>query len=92
MFNEGQYTERAATGELKLIVKKSRVTQRTEIRNWVPGTESQELHFLDQSGELLVKAHRFLRPDGELAASGLVDPKRIYQDGQWYGLESPEPS
>jgi hypothetical protein len=90
IFNEGQYTERVATGKLRLIVKKSRVTQMTEIKTWIPGTESQELHFLDKAGEIVVKAHRFLRPDGQLAASGLVDPKRIFLNGEWYGLNSPE--
>ncbi len=86
MFNEGRYAERVASGDLLLVVKKSRLTEMTQIRNYVPGTESQEVHITNRDGELLVKAHRFLRPDGKLAASGLIDPKRIYKDGEWFAL------
>ena len=88
MFNDGKYTERAAAGEFRIVVAKSRVTQMTHIRNWVPGTESQEIHFLDSKGDIVVKAHRFLRPDGQLAASGLVDPKRIFLNGEIFALET----
>jgi hypothetical protein len=91
IFNEGQYVEKAARGELQMIVKKSRDAQMTFIRNWVPGTQSQEVHFLDADNNLVAKAHRFLRPDGTLAASGMVDPKRVFSDGKWYGLVSPDP-
>jgi hypothetical protein len=70
-------------------IKKSRVSAMTEIQNWVPGTESQEVHFFDGDNNLVAKAHRFLRPDGRLAASGLVDPKRVFKDGKWFGLVSP---
>ena len=88
MFNEAEYAKRVEDGELTLIVKKSRITKMTHIRNYVPGTESQELHIVNKTGDLLVKAHRFLRPDGELAASGLIDPKRIYDNGEIVGLAS----
>jgi hypothetical protein len=90
MFNIGRYTERAASGELILIVKKSRLCLDSAIRNWIPGTESQELHFVDNNTNLLARAHRYLRPDGLLAASGMIDPKRLFENGQWYGLVSPE--
>jgi hypothetical protein len=75
IFNEGRYVERVERGELRMIVKKTRIAQMTHIRNWIPGTESQELHFLDADNNVVAKAHRFLRPDGKLAASGMVDPK-----------------
>jgi hypothetical protein len=39
----------------------------------------------------MAKAHRYLRPDGKLAASGMVDPKRVVRDGVMYIREEPEP-
>jgi hypothetical protein len=90
IFNEERYAERVEEGELTLVVKKSRITKMQEIRDWIPHTESQEIHILDKDNNLLVKAHRFLRPDGKLAASGLIDPKRIFLNGKLYGLASPE--
>jgi hypothetical protein len=88
IFNEGHYVEKAERGEVRMVVKKTRVTQMTYIRNWMPGTESQEIHFLDADNDLVVKALRFLRPDGRLAASGMVDPKRALSEGILYGLVS----
>jgi hypothetical protein len=90
IFNDEQYAGRVERGELLLIVKKSRPTRMTNIQNYIPGTESQEIHISDNDGNLLVKAHRFLRPDMKLAASGLIDPKRIFLNGEWIGLVSPE--
>jgi hypothetical protein len=90
MFNDARYAERVKSGELQLVVKKSRITNMTYIRNYIPGTESQELHILTMDGTLLVKAHRFLRPDGQLAASGLIDPKRIYDNGEIVGIKDPD--
>jgi hypothetical protein len=91
LFNDGGFLEKVASGELTLIVKKSRITKMTDIRNWIPGTESQEVHLVDANNNLVVKAHRFLRPDGQLAASGMLDPKRVFVGGKFYALKSPEP-
>ena len=90
LFNEGGFLEKVESGELRMIVKKTRITQMTHIRNWVPGTESQEIHLLDTDDNVIVKAHRFLKPDGKLAASGMLDPKRIFIEGKIYGLKGPE--
>lgn len=32
---------------------------------------------IEQAGEFVALAHRYLRPDGTLGASGLPDPKRM---------------
>ncbi len=61
------------------------------IRNWTEGTESQEVYLMDKDNNPVVKGHRFLRPDGQLAASGMLDPKRIWINGVIYALKSPEP-
>jgi hypothetical protein len=33
----------------------------------------------------IAQAHRYLRPDGTIGASGLVDPKLILHEGTVYG-------
>src|SRR5579863_3409270 len=56
------------------------------------GTLSQELRYYDRDNNLVAKAHRFLRPDGRLAASGLVDPKRVRRGDVMYILRAAEPN
>jgi hypothetical protein len=50
-------------------------------------TESQELSYADPiTGQELARAHRYLRPDGTLGASGLPDPKRVFLKGVLYRI------
>ena len=58
-----------------------------------PGTLSQTVRYLDESG-IVATAHRFLSPDGEIGASGLPDPKAVLFEGQWLvaDVEEPHPS
>ena len=51
------------------------------------GTLSQRVRYLDENG-VVARAHRFVRPDGELGASGLPDPKAVLFEGQWLVAES----
>ena len=49
-----------------------------------PGTRSQIVEYWGTEGGALVKiavAHRYLRRDGSLGASGKADPKRILHNG-----------
>jgi len=55
IFNEDRFVERAERGELRMIVKKTRAARMTEIRNWVEGAESQEIHFLDARNNMVAK-------------------------------------
>ena len=69
------------SGELELKVDASRPARNETIRGWVPGTLSQNVIFVDNADNLIAKAHRYLKPDGTLAASGLYDPKRVLHRG-----------
>jgi len=90
LFNEGRFVERGESGELRVEISRSKEVTENKVRNWVPGTLSQELKFFDPTTGLLVaKAHRYIRPDGLLAASGMVDPKRIAIDGVLYHIQTP---
>lgn len=55
----------------------------------MPGTLSQEVKYFDQEGNLIAKVHRYLGPDGGLAASGLEDPKRIFHAAIMYIRKEP---
>jgi hypothetical protein len=90
MYNDGRYTERVESGELTMKIKRSNPCLDSKIQNWIEGTLSQEIRIYDSLDNLLVRAHRYIRPDGKLAASGLVDPKRIFDGGKWYALPTAE--
>ena len=92
IFNDGRFAERGNSGELRVEIKRSREVLTDKIANWIPGTMSQELRYYDQDNVLVAKAHRYLRPDGKLAASGLIDPKRVVKDGVMYICKAPETS
>lgn len=91
IFNEDKFVERGESGELIVKITRSREVLTDKVRDWIPGTLSQELKYYDHNGVLMAKAHRYLRPDGKLAASGMVDPKRVVRDGVMYIREEPEP-
>jgi hypothetical protein len=90
MFNEDRIAERGESGDLTVKITRSREVTENRIENWMPGTQSQELRYYDRESNLVAKAHRYLRPDGKLAASGLVDPKRVVRNGVLYKLRLPD--
>lgn len=77
----------ANDGELKEEVVKSRHASATKL----PApycTESQMVRYLDEFGTEVACIHQYLKPDGELWASGLPDPKRLLHDGVRYHYKS----
>lgn len=89
IFNRGRFAERVESGELRCEIKRSKEVFDENLTNWIPGTLSQELRYYDQNNDLVAKTHRYLRPDGTLAASGLEDPKRVVENGVMHLLELP---
>lgn len=50
-------------------------------------TWSQEVSYIDPTtNEEVARAHRYLRPDGTIGASGLPDPKRVVHNGIIYRI------
>src|SRR5258707_5793401 len=90
IFNEDRFVERAESGEFRMEIKRSKEVLTAKVKDWIPGTQSQDLRFFDKNNLLVVKAHRYLRPDGKLAASGLIDPKRGLKDDIMYILDERE--
>ena len=55
-------------------------------------TKSQLLAYRDKDGNLIAKAHRYLRPDGTIGLSGKPDPKTLLHKGILYTVAvSPKP-
>jgi hypothetical protein len=44
-------------------------------------TKSQIIEYSNADGQKIAKAHRYVRPDGEIGASGMPDPKEILHEG-----------
>jgi hypothetical protein len=88
IFNELDVEARVISGELTRVIKRSKpVPSSAGIANWIQGTLSQEVYYYDRDGNRVGKTHRYLRPDGSLAASGLEDPKRFLKDGTIHILD-----
>jgi len=66
MFDADRIENRHAIGELSIIVLKSH-DARPEL-HMPPGTLSQLVAYVDGAGNHLAVAHRYLKPDGTLAA------------------------
>lgn len=82
MFNADRIEARASSGELTVVVLVSRDV-RAELK-MPPGTKSQRIAYVDVHGNHVAVAHRYLRPDDTLAASGLPDPKGLVRGNVLY--------
>ena len=86
IFNEGRYWERVQTGELTMRINRDTHPTRTKAKEPYC-TRTQEISILDANGFELARAHRYVRPDGEIGASGKPDPRRAFKDGVMYRLQ-----
>ena len=89
MFNTGRFTERAACRDIRMNVldynnhltrrerEKMNRDPRTQVR-FTKCTRSQMVLYSAQDGKRLALAHRYLRPDGQLAGSGMVNPHKLF--------------
>ncbi|HVC21868.1 MAG TPA: hypothetical protein VNH82_00275 [Candidatus Dormibacteraeota bacterium] len=57
----------------------------------IRGTMTQIVHYHWRGGCIAAVVHRYMRPDGRLAASGLEDPKQVMWNHVCYQL-TPRPS
>lgn len=49
-------------------------------------TRSQMIAYIGRNGKVKALAHRYLRKDGKIGASGKPDPKYFYENGVIYKL------
>lgn len=86
MFNEGEYWKRSQDGAFTVVVLEDRYPALTKA-NEPFCTHSQMLSYRDHSGNEVARIHQYLRPNGDIGASGKPDPKRLYKDSELYRLQ-----
>jgi len=84
-FNRLGYREMLERGEIIALIERDELAK----ASWLPRcTRSQVLHYYSRDLKTtLAVVHQYLRPDGSLGASGMPDPKQVYEDGTIYALE-----
>ena len=84
-FNRGTFYERVQSGELRAVARRDSTPVRTKA-NEPAGTHSQEVSYLDAANQEVARVHQYIRPQGHVGASGLPDPKRLFENGILYRL------
>ena len=87
LFNE-HYLDRIASGQIHIIVLRGAERHPSPMLAREPYcTRSQEISYIDPvTNEEVARAHRYLRPDATIGASGLPDPKRVSINGVRYRI------
>ena len=92
-FNESQILQRTGRGELRRRVvdynthlnarqrTKMNRDHRTVVR-FIKCTRSQMVLYSTLEGKPIALAHQYMRPDGELAGSGMANPKKLFLDNR----------
>jgi len=88
-FNTGRYRERLHSGEFSAVVM-DECKPRADVATEPLGTMSQMVSYRDKDDNEVACVHQYLRPDGTLGASGLPDPKKLFEEGVHYRLGSEE--
>jgi hypothetical protein len=79
-FAAGGFAARIESGLLREVVVKDRAYP---LATEPPGTRSQMVAYFD-GRQRVALVHRYLRPDGSVGASGMPDPKELFDDGILY--------
>jgi hypothetical protein len=83
MFNSVGYLNQVANGTLVAIVRRDAHPTPPKAPEPIC-TRSQEISYVDASGEEICRVHQYVRTDGTIGASGKPDPKRILAGGVIY--------
>jgi hypothetical protein len=90
IFNETDYDARVRRGECVVVLVRDEVPAKP-IAGEPEGTRSQFIQYRRLDGRTVASAHRYMRPDGSIGASGMPDPKRIYLADRILALRPDEP-
>lgn len=82
LYRDGGYEDLVERGQINATIEFDRPA--SPRANQAPGTRSQLLAYSDSSGRVVMRVHRYLRPDGTLGGSGRADPKYILHEGTIY--------
>src|SRR5947209_15924461 len=84
-FNRGRYHERVLSGQLTAKINRESVPQASA--NQPQGTKSQTVSYWDNLQEV-ARVHQYVGANGQIIASGLPDPKRLFENGVLYRIRS----
>ena len=82
-FNDGHYWNRAQSGEFTIAVLYERHPALSAAHEPFC-TRSLLLSYRDQGNNEVARVHQYIRPDGQLGATGQPDPKLLFEDGVLY--------
>lgn len=93
IFNNSQHYTSIEDGEyLEQVLSDSAVTpDKARALNCPPATRSQYVRYYDTNRRWMVDVHRYLKPDGTLAASGEPDPYRVNMGDAIFTVDEPKP-
>ncbi len=84
-FKHGRFIERVQSGELKEIVRKSKLVKPASRQP--KGTKSESVVYVEIATDSQVaRIHRYVLPDGSIGASGEPDPKSLVVAGVSFGV------
>jgi hypothetical protein len=86
MFHDHQCMQKLASGELHSILLKARHCDPIKSGQEFC-THSQLVSIQDDDGSEIARAHQYMKPNGQLGASGMPDPFRLFIGGTIYKLE-----
>jgi hypothetical protein len=86
LFNRNAYMQRAIDDGYSCCLKREK---RAVSPSEPPGTRSLTISYLDRHGQRVFTVHIYLRPNGEIGASGLADPKWLRHDDTIYTCDRP---
>jgi len=78
IFNAGRYYEKVQSGELKCFPDSDRPRRHHAPPSEPVCTWSETWFYYDKNGDPVAVVHQYVRPDGNLGASGLPDPKCLF--------------
>ncbi len=87
LFNESQFPTMIAQGLLQADYLRNSHLEAPESRGEPFCTHAQMVRYLDQNARWTVEVSQYLRPDGNLGASGKPDPKRLRLGGTIFILD-----
>ncbi len=90
LFNDGQYLQRARSGEFRRIVITEYAANSSKTGQ-PKGTRTQMVAYVNSNDEEIALVHQYVKPDGSFGGSGQPDPKRLRQGDFLYLIDPDDP-
>lgn len=91
LFNQSQYPALIVSRSLTAVYLRDAHLKEPR-RGEKPCTRAQMIRYIEKNGQWVVEVFQYLRPTGELGASGKPDPKRVRVKGTVFVLDVQRPA